>query len=78
MSNEKRKIGNLSVRVVTPENSDDSVFTPEDKDMDKRISEAVKSAIKRATVCKAPVAKYDKRKKKVYVITATGEKKYVS
>ena len=78
MSENIRKVGKLSVRVVNADNSDDSVITPEDKDMDKRVKEAVSSAIKRATVCKAPIAKYDKRKKKAYVIDSNGEKKYVS
>ena len=45
--------------------------------MDKRATEAVKSAVAKAEFCKKPVAKYDSKTYKVYVKYANGEKKYV-
>ncbi|MBR2523980.1 MAG: hypothetical protein IKE53_06025 [Clostridiales bacterium] len=75
MSKNERKVGNHSVRVETPEMNN---ISAEDKDMDRRINAAVNSAINRAKVCQKPIAKYDRRKKKAYVIDSNGEKKYVS
>lgn len=75
MNSEKIKIGNHSVKVVSP---DDAVISSDDKDMDMRVTAAVNSAIKKAKVCNKPIAKYDRRKKKAYVVQANGEKKYVS
>lgn len=64
-------------KVVAPDEYD-KVLTPEDKEMDVRVSVAVSSAIKKAVVCKAPIAKYDKRKKKAYIVNSNGDKEYVS
>lgn len=75
MSAEIRKVGKHTVRIVT---SEDMGKTAEDIDMDNRVTAAVNSAINKAKVCKKPIAKYDKRKKKAYVIDSNGEKKYVS
>ena len=70
-------VGKHKVKVVTPDEYD-NVLTQEDKEMDERVSAAVSSAIKKAVVCKAPIAKYDKRKKKACVVRSNGEKEYVS
>lgn len=45
--------------------------------MDIRASEAVKVAIRKAKICKKPIAKYDVVKKKAYIEYANGEIKYV-
>ena len=45
--------------------------------MSKRASHAVKAAIKKAKVCKKPVAKYDVVQKKAYIEYANGTKKYL-
>lgn len=46
--------------------------------MDKRAAYAVKAAIiKKAKVCKKPVAKYDVVQKKAYIEYANGTKKYL-
>ena len=72
-----RMVGKHKVKVVAPDEYD-KVLTPEDKEMDVRVSVAVSSAIKKAVVCKAPIAKYDKRKKKAYIVRSNGDKEYVS
>lgn len=45
--------------------------------MDKRAAYAVKAAIKKAKVCKKPIAKYDAVQKKAYIEYANGTKKYL-
>lgn len=75
MSDEIRKIGKHTYRIVT---SEDKGKTADDIDMDNRVTAAVNSAIKKAKVCNKPIAKYDQRKKKAYVIDSNGERKYVS
>ena len=72
----KRKVGKYAVQVVTPDSVEDVTISAEDLDMDKRVRSAVNSAIKKARVCKKPIAKYDLRKKKAYV-EIDGVKKYV-
>ena len=76
MNNNKLKVGEFTVRVVTPDNISVDELTPEDKELDERASAAVKSAIKKAKICKKPIAKYDSRKKKAYLKMPNGEKKY--
>ena len=75
MDNKRIKVGNHSIKVIA---SGESVVSPDDELMDKRVTTAVNSAIKKAKVCNKPIAKYDKRTKKAYVMQANGEKKYVS
>jgi len=75
MSDDIRKVGKHIVRVVT---SDEADKTAEDIDMDKRVTAAVNSAINKAKVCNKPIAGYDQRKKKAYVMNSNGERKYVS
>ena len=78
MAVNERIVGKRKVKVVTPDESNKGVLSPEDKEMDERVSVAVSSAIKKAVVCKAPIAKYDKRKKKACVVRSNGDKEYVS
>ncbi len=77
MDKDIRKIGNLTVRVITPDNQSQDEISLEDKDMDIRAVAAVESAIHKAEICNKPIAKYDSRKKKAYVKQADGVKKYV-
>lgn len=74
MANKKIKVGNHSIKVV---DSNEANVSPEDEAMDKRVTAAVRSAIKKANVCNKPVAKYNIRTKKAYVEQTNGEKKYV-
>ena len=73
-----RLLGKHKVNVLTPDEYDKVVLTPEDREMDERVAAAVSSAIKKAIVCKAPIAKYDMRKKKAYIVRSNGDKEYVS
>jgi len=75
MDNAKKRIGDLSVNVVS---SDKKVISSDDEEMDMRVTAAVKAAIKKAKVCNKPIARYDQRKKKAYLLQSNGEKKYVS
>ena len=75
MSDEIRIIGSHIVRIV---NSEEKRKTSEDIDLDKRVTAAVKSAINKSKVCKKPIAKFDLRKKKAYLVYPNGERKYVS
>ena len=77
MSSHDELIGKRKVHVVVPEDSDKSNISSDDLDMDRRAKAAVNSAINKAKVCKLPVAKYDKRKKKAYVEKPDGAKEYV-
>lgn len=67
---------NLTVNVVTGEDIDKSISL-QDKEMDMRAKAAVEAAIKKAKICKKPVAKYDAVRKKAYLEEADGERKYV-
>ena len=78
MANIRKKIGKHSVSVVSPENVDKVAMSSDDQDMDTRMKAAVNSAIHKAKVCQKPIAKYDSRKKKAYVLDSNGVKKYVS
>ena len=66
----------LSVRVVAPGELN-TVLSPNDRDMDFRATEAVKAAIRRAEVCKKPIARYDKERRRAYIEMPDGERQYV-
>lgn len=76
MSKTTIEVGALKVRVITPDELKDEISS-EECEMDKRATAAVKAAIHKAKVCNKPVAKYDSRKKKAYIVQADGVKKYV-
>ena len=80
MSITVKKVGNLSVKVVTDGGSlvKGKIISDKDVEMDNRATEAVRSALHKAKVCKKPVAKYDPISKKAYVEYADGVKKYVN
>lgn len=70
------KKGNRIVKIV-PEQDVQTVVTPDDAEMDKRVKAAVKSELDRATICKKPIAKYDRDSKRAYIRLPDGKKKYV-
>jgi len=77
----RKKIGNISVNVVTDKSESllsNHLITESDAEMDSRATAAVKSALDRAKVCKKPVAKYDVITKRAYVEYSDGEKRYVN
>ena len=52
-------------------------ISKEDADMDERMIQAVRSAKKKAAVCKKPIAKYDMKTKRAYLEYPSGAKRYV-
>ena len=73
----KIKVGKFTARVIDADNPSSVDVTPEDKELDLRAIAAVKAAIKRAKVCKNPIAKYDTRKMQAYIEYPDGRKEYV-
>ena len=68
----------MKIRVITDEDKDCANLSAEEIDMDKRAKAAVNAAIQQAKVCGKPIAKYDARKKKAYLLYPNGEKKYIN
>lgn len=68
---------NRSVTVIIEDGSSNTIISKNDAEMDARAREAVKYAIRRAEVCKKPIAKYDRVRGAAYIETADGEKLYV-
>ena len=65
--------------IVKVEKSGDfSSLTENEREMDMRAREAVKAAIKKAKVCKKPIARYDAKARRAYLEYPDGEKVYVS
>lgn len=71
-----KRIKNHSIKVVSSTDQSKYISTS-DKEMDKRATEAVKTAVAKAEFCKKPVAEYDLKTHRVYLKYANGEKKYV-
>lgn len=69
----KTKNGKV-IKVITINEPTD--ITPNEREMDIRAKEAVKAAINKAIVCKKPIAKYDKVRRKSYIEYPDGRKKY--
>ena len=55
-----------NIKVVNPAEREQYI-SDNDMEMDLRASAAVKAALNKAEICKKPIAKYDKEKKKAYV-----------
>lgn len=71
-----KKIQNHTIKVISSTDQSEYISSS-DLEMDKRATEAVKSAVAKAEFCKKPVAKFDSKTHKVYVKYPNGEKKYV-
>lgn len=67
----------MSAIKVVISSSQKRFISSNDAEMDKRAVHAVKSAVKKAEVCKKPIAKYDVSAKRAYVEYANGERRYV-
>lgn len=78
MAENVRKVGKYKVKVITGENTSAEAISKRDKEMDNRAVEAVKSAIKKAKICRKPIAGYDIQTKQAYVKHANGVKTYVN
>lgn len=74
-----RTVSTKSGKIVKIMNREEakSTLTESDSEMEKRAVEAVKAAIKKAKICKKPIAGYDKEKKAAYIEYANGERKYL-
>lgn len=70
------KINKFRVTVVDEANRN-NYLTENDKEMDRRASEAVRAAIEKAKFLGQPIARYDSASKKAYLEYADGEKRYV-
>lgn len=64
------------IKVEKP--GDFSALTENEREMDMRAREAVEAAIKKAKVCKKPIARYDAKTRRAYLEYPNGEKVYVS
>lgn len=64
------------IKVEKP--GDFSALTENEREMDMRAREAVKAAIKKAKVCKKPIARYDAKAHRAYLEYPNGEKVYVN
>ncbi len=72
------KIDNMEIKVAKKRVSnakllESGILSPDDADMDKRVKQAVSSAIKRTKVCKKPLAVYDKNQKKPFLVDSDGK-----
>jgi hypothetical protein len=75
-----KKVGNLSVKIITDDNlkNRNNIISDSDAEMDNRATAAVRAAIDKAKVCGKPIARYDSTNKRAYIEYANGEKKYVN
>ena len=64
------------IKVISSARENANILKSDDE-MDKRATQAVKSAVEKAKFCKKPIARYDVDSKKVYVEYSNGERKYV-
>ena len=62
-----------NIKVVNPAEREQYI-SDNDMEMDLRASAAVKAALNKAEICKKPIAKYDKEKKKAYVEYPSGRR----
>ncbi|MCD8368809.1 MAG: hypothetical protein LUC94_00495 [Clostridiales bacterium] len=65
-----------NIKIISP-NEYQTNITPNDAEMDRRATQAVKAAIEKAQFCKKPIARYDKEAKKTYIEYSDGTKNYV-
>lgn len=73
------KVDDMTIKVIkknvsTSKLVEAGVITENDAEMDKRARAAVSMAKKQAKVCNKPIAMYDKKQKKPYMINAAGER----
>ena len=71
------KVNGIVVKVVE-KNEVDNELLDDDKEMDYRVTQAVKAALLKAKVCQKPIAKYDVKMKQAYLEYPDGRKEYAS
>lgn len=69
-------INGMTVKVIDNSEQQESL-SQEDKDMDIRVKEAVKAALKKAKICGKSIARYDLKAKRAYIEDADGNRRYV-
>ena len=72
------KIDNMEVKVAKKHVTrakliESGILSPDDAHMDKRASQAVSNAKRKAKVCKKPLAVYDKNKKAPVLVDSDGK-----
>lgn len=72
-------INDMVIKVVKKNTStakmlENGVISEQDAEMDKRAREAVAIAKRQAKVCNKPIAIYDRKSKKPYLVNSSGEK----
>lgn len=72
----EKKIGEYTVKVVEPAERD-QYLTDSDREMDLRATAAVEAAIKKAQICKKPIARYDVETRTAYLEYPDGRREYV-
>ena len=72
----EKKIGEYTVKVVEP-GEREQYLTDSDREMDLRASAAVEAAIKKAQICRKPIARYDADRRTAYIEYPDGRKEYV-
>ena len=79
MTDNIKKIGNMTVRVISGDNLSlqREAISSNDVEMDRRAAAAVQSAIDKAKICKKPIARYDIATKRAFVEYADGSIQYV-
>lgn len=73
---EKVTLPDGKVVTIVEQGEIDECLTEEDKDMDTRVTAAVKAAITRAKICKQPLTYYDSELKKPYIEYPDGRREY--
>lgn len=73
------KINDMTIKVIkknisTSKMVKNGVISESDAEMDKRARAAVSMAKKQAKVCNKPIALYDKKQKKPYMLNSAGER----
>jgi hypothetical protein len=76
----ERKIHGRSVKILSSNNiilsEKKEILSDGEVEMDNRASYAVKAAVKKAQICKKPVARYDAERRKAYMEFADGDRQY--
>lgn len=70
-------VNNKKIKIVTG-SSQEQFLSDSDKEMDERARQAIRAAIKKAEVCKKPIAKYDLESKRAYLEYPNGMIEYVN
>ena len=69
-------LNGMTIRVIDPQEKD-TYLTQDDKDMDIRAREAVRTALHKAKICGKPIARYDIVTHRAYIENADGTIRFV-